>query len=225
MNIRNKIKHIWICLIVPVSIFAQTNYKGKPFQNQPMEVPGIIQCEFFDAGGEGIAYHESDSINQGSGMLNPVNGTTLNSFRITESVDISYTKPNGTDDNPYNVVAPEMGKLYVGWTVPGEWLNYTIKVYKTGSYQIGLMYTANGDGQISFELDNKQLTNNLKIPSTNDAREPLSWRQWHHWNKIENLATVQLKKGMHVLKMITVGNGNMNFDYLDFRLINGKNAE
>ncbi|WP_249721311.1 hypothetical protein [Aquiflexum sp. TKW24L] len=33
----------------------------------------------------------SDSINSGSGRLNPPDGTYLNAFRINEPVDISYT--------------------------------------------------------------------------------------------------------------------------------------
>lgn len=47
---------------------------------------------------------------------------------------------------------------------------------------------------------------------------PVAWRQWHHWNRIDNLATFKLEKGTHVLTIKTVYNGNMNYDYLDFKL-------
>jgi hypothetical protein len=112
-----------------------------------------------------------------------------------------------------------MDQLYAGWTVPGEWINYTIKVSKTGKYSIGLMYTASGDGGISLWLDGKELTGELLIPSTRNDKETIAWRQWHHWNRIDRLATVKLKKGMHVLMIKTVTSGNMNYDYLDFKLI------
>src|SRR4030042_4836040 len=73
----------------------QDAHKGRPFTdsvftNPPQVIPGKIQCEYYDFGGEGIAYHDNDSVNSGSGILNPLNGTYLNEFRISEAVDISY---------------------------------------------------------------------------------------------------------------------------------------
>ena len=209
-----------VCLAVSVlscSPVYKTLNAGKPFQNKIHTIPGRVECEFYNEGGEGVAYHDSDSINNGSGKLNPVNGTYLNEFRMKEGVDISYTKPHGIDDNPYNRVPRDMGQLYVGWTKPGEWINYTVRVTQTSVYKIGLMYTANGDGAISLGLDGKVLTGQLKITSTYDDRDTVAWRQWHHWNKSDSLTSVKLKKGIHILTLHVVANGNMNFDYLEFR--------
>lgn len=207
--------------IVGVQSNAQEKYTGKAFNDSIQQIPGKIQCEFYDLGGEGIAYHDTDPVNNGSGKLNPADGTFLNEFRKNEGVDISYTKfrDPAIDNNPYNVVEPEINQLYAGWTEPGEWINYTVKVNKPGTYSVDLMYTASGDGGISLNLDGKQLTSELRIPSTRNDKEPVAWRQWHHWNRIDSLATVKLKKGIHVLTLRTVSNGNMNYDYLDFRLI------
>ena len=198
--------------------FANNNYKGKAWKDSIQQIPGKIQCELYDKGGEGIAFHDTDSINEGSGGLNPANGTFLNEFRMKEAVDISYTKSNNTDNNPYNKVEPLMGQLYVGWTNPGEWIKYTVNVAKTGTYSVGLMYTACGDGSISLELDGKILTDKLLVTSTRSDIEPVAWRQWHHWNRIDELATVKLKKGIHVLTLKTATNGNMNYDFLEFKL-------
>ena len=210
-----------IVLVVLVFISCIPRYKtmntGTPYQNKIQVIPGRVECEFYNEGGEGIAYHDSDSINNGSGKLNPANGTYLNEFRMKEGVDISYTKPHGIDDNPYNRVPRDMGQLYVGWTKPGEWINYTVRVKQTQPYKIGLMYTANGDGAISLDLDGKAITGPLKVSSTHDDRDTVAWRQWHHWNKSESLTTVRLKKGIHILTLHVVANGNMNFDYLEFR--------
>jgi hypothetical protein len=184
------------------------------------QIPGKIECELYDLGGEGVAYHDSDPVNNGSGKLNPANGTFLNEFRMKEGVDISYTKSNQTDNSEFNLVEPLMEQLYVGWTVPGEWITYTVKVSETGVYAIGLMYTASGDGGISLDLDGKQLVEELRIPSTRNEKESVAWRQWHHWNRIDTLATVKLEKGIHLLTLRTVSNGNMNYDYLDFKLKN-----
>lgn len=194
------------------------NYSGKPWNNQVQQIPGKVQCEWYDLGGEGIAYHDSDNSNSGSGNLNPANGTFLNEFRIKEAVDISYTKSRDIDNSPYNVVEPVMNELYAGWMIPGEWINYTVNVNKAGTYTVGLMFTASGDGGISLLLDGKELATDIVVPSTKHDKETIPWRQWHHWNRIDNLATFKLEKGTHVLTIKTVFNGNMNYDYLDFKL-------
>ena len=220
---KNNIQHAVFVLIVflffalPVS--SKVKYKGKAWNDSTQKIPGKIQCEWYDLGGEGIAFHNTDTINSGSGQFNPANGTFLNEFRMNEAVDISYTKfKDIVDNSPYNLVEPEKDQLYVGWTKPGEWINYTVKVNKSGIYTIGLMYTASGDGGIALELDGKMLTDTLKVPSTRSDKEPVAWRQWHHLNRIDKLATVKLKKGIHVLTLKTVSNGNMNYDYLNFKL-------
>ena len=214
-------KRIIPMFVVVLAVSCSPAYKtlnaGRPWQNKIQAIPGKVECEFYNEGGEGIAYHDSDSINNGSGKLNPANGSYLNEFRMKEGVDISYTKPHGIDDNPYNRVSRDMGQLYVGWTKPGEWINYTVRVKQTATYNIGLMYTANGDGAISFNLDGKTITGPLKIPSTHDDRDTVAWRQWHHWNEADSLTSVKLKKGIHILTLHVVANGNMNFDYLEFR--------
>jgi hypothetical protein len=193
-------------------------FVDKPFNNKPQSVPGKMQCEFYDAGGEGISYHDNDSINNGSGKLNPANGSFLNEFRMREGVDISFTKPSPVDIHPYNKVEPVLNELYVGWTEPGEWINYTIKVKKTAAYTVAIMYTASGDGKISFAVDGEKITGDLLIPSTRTDEETIQWRQWHHWNRIDSLATVLLKKGTHILTLTTVEHGNMNYDYIEFQL-------
>ena len=195
---------------------------GKPWQNKMQQIPGRVECEFYNEGGEGIAYHDSDSINNGSGKLNPANGTFLNEFRMKEGVDISYTKSHDIDNNPYNKVPRDMDQLYVGWTKPGEWINYTVKVNESRNYQVGLMYTANGDGAISLDLDGKAITGPLKVTSTHDDRDTVAWRQWHHWNILRNAVGLDLPAGRNVLTVHILTSGQMNLAYFDFRPAAGK---
>lgn len=203
---------------VSCAVNHEITNSGTAWQHKIQQIPGRVECEYYNIGGEGIAYHDSDSTNNGSGKLNPTNGTFLNEFRMHEGVDISYTKAHDhIDDNPFNVVAPKMDQLYVGWTVPGEWVKYTVKVTESRSYRIGVMYTSNGDGSIALDTDGKALTGDLKIRSTHDDRDTVAWRQWHHWNRTDSLTTVNLQKGIHVLTIHIVTNGNMNLDYLEFR--------
>jgi hypothetical protein len=190
--------------------------KSGPYNGKTQRIPGKIECEFYNTGGEGKAYHDSDNINNGSGKLNPVNGTFLNEFRMKEGVDISYTKGKNIDNTEYNRVQPEMNSLYVGWTVPGEWIKYDVVVAEDGEYSADLMYTANGDGEIAIQVDDKEISP-AHIPGTNDPADSIAWRQWHHWDKM-NIVDLELRKGKHTLKLMVVGNGNMNFDYIEFKL-------
>lgn len=209
-----------VILVMGIGSMSLQIYHGQPWQNKPQHIPGKIECEWYDRGGEGVAYHDSDSINNGSGKLNPVNGDPLNEFRMAEGVDISYTKGHDIDNNPYNKVSPVLNQLYVGWTQPGEWVNYTVDVNKTGAYIVGLMYTANGEGSISFDADGKELAANVKILSTHDDRDTVAWRQWHHWNRMDSIVQVELTQGIHTLTLHVKDHGNMNFDWLMFTIPN-----
>lgn len=201
-----------------------SSYKGVPFHDSkynsgPQKIPGTVMCAYYDLGGEGVAYHDSDAKNNGSGALNPANGTYLNEFRMNEGVDTSYTKfglDPKIDDNPYNKVAPPAGLLYVGWTVPGEWFNITVDVAVTGNYSVNLLYTSNRGGTISFDVNGEPATGPLAVASTYDAADSVAWRQWHHWNVAHNLARIHLNKGRNVLTVHTVSEGQMNYATLEF---------
>jgi hypothetical protein len=202
------------------------NYKGTPYTDahhpigaQP--IPGIVQCAYYDRGGEGIAYHDSDAKNNGSGALNPADGSYLNEFRMHEGVDTSYTKfhiPSvQIDDNPYDLVQPPPNQLYVGWTLPGEWFNLTVAVAHTGRYTADLLYTSNKGGSISLDINGKPSGVPINIPSTFNAADPVAWRQWHHWNLLRNATTLNLPAGKHVLTVHIVTGGQMNLATFNFK--------
>ena len=196
-------------------------------------IPGRIQNEYYDmldvtdaekAKGveEGICYHDSEAVNNGSGKLNKP-GTYLSEFRMHESPDISYTKFNNADvqvdDHPFNFVKPEGNSLYLGWIDPGEWVNYTVTVKQTGYYAISTMYTSKFGGHISFEVNGKDVSGPLEIPTTFVAADPIEWRQAHHWNKVSKLGKIYLSAGTQVLKLRFLDKPVMNFDYMDFEKI------
>lgn len=205
---------------------STAEYKGRPFEDMVYKqgaqvIPGKLQCEYYDFGGEGVAYHDSDSTNSGSGGLNRADGSYLHEFRIDEAVDISYTKFRDPpiDNSDYNFVEPEKDQLYVGWTSPGEWTKYTIDVEKEGTYQLGLMYTSNQDGKISFSVNDMDISGPVSVPLTFVAADSVDFRQWHHWNYIDNIATIQLKKGLKTFTIHTVEIGQMNYDFIRFDLV------
>jgi hypothetical protein len=228
---KNKMLTILSCLICS-GVLSSCNsnsrgiYKGAPYADSlyhagPQSIPGKLQCEYYDIGGEGIAYHDSDSINSGSGRLNPADGSYLHQFRMNEAVDISFTKfrDPAIDNNPYNLVEPEKDQLYVGWTQPGEWTKYTVSVKKTGTYRIGIMYTSNQVGKISLSVNDKDATGPITIPSTFVKADTVAWRQWHHWNYIDQIAMIDLKKGLQTITLHTVDIGQMNYDFINFKLV------
>jgi len=215
--------------MLPAIAFSQSflsQYRGLPYhdsryQGGPQKIPGRVLSAYYDLGGEGVAYHDSDPQNHGSGELNPVDGTYLNEFRIHEGVDTSYTKfnrkPDPIDDNPFDKVVPPADLLYVGWTEPGEWFNITVDVTHAGTYAADFLYTSNRGGTISVDVNGKDATGPLEIASTSDPADPLAWRQWHHWNLASQLFKVRLNKGKSVLTVHILTRGNMNLAYFDFK--------
>jgi hypothetical protein len=226
-------KHLSICIIaasmLPATALSQlflSQYKGVPYhdsryQGGPQKIPGRVLCAYYDLGGEGVAYHDADPQNHGSGELNPADGTYLNEFRIHEGVDTSYTKfnrkPVPIDDNPFDKFVPSPDLLYVGWTEPGEWFNITVDVARAGTYAADLLYTSNRGGTLSVDVNGKDTTGPLQILSTSNPSDPVAWRQWHHWNLARQLFKVRLSRGKNVLTVHIRAEGNMNLAYFDFK--------
>jgi hypothetical protein len=207
----------------PLASFIPSGYAGSPFGDRrnpkaPQRIPGRLQCELYDVGGPGISYFDSDDRNSGSSALNALDGSYLNSFRAGEAVDVSYTKdvgPTTQDFSEFDRVTPEHDSLYVGWTEPGEWVNYTVQVEKNGEYTVDVMYTSNGEGRFELYVDDV-LRGTIALPTTHVDADPVAWRQWHHWNKVTGALRLDLAAGIHLVRIKLLA-GNSNLDYLEFR--------
>ena len=78
-------------LMLPATASSQSflsRYEGVPYHDNvyhggPQKIPGRV-CAYYDLGGEGIAFHDSDPQNHGSGELNPADGSYPNEFRVHE---------------------------------------------------------------------------------------------------------------------------------------------
>jgi hypothetical protein len=204
-----------------LSQYAGTSYRDSVYHDGAQRIPGRVLCAYYDLGGEGVAYHDSDPKNHGSGELNPADGSYLNEFRIHDGVDTSYTKfdrkPTQIDDNPFDKIVPPRDLFYVGWTEPGEWFNITVDAAQAGAYAADFLYTSNHGGTISIDVNGKDATGPLKITSTYDPADPVAWRQWHHWNLASNLFKIPLSKGKNVLTVHILTGGAMNLAYFDFK--------
>ena len=70
-----------VCLLVVSSRASQ--YSGTPYSGSPVLLPGTVSADNFDNGGEGVAYHDTDSTN------------TTGSYRTNVGVDIELTGDTG----------------------------------------------------------------------------------------------------------------------------------
>lgn len=97
----------------------------------PHALPGRIEAEHFDYGGEGLAYHDADAGNQ--------RGT----FRASEDVDVQ----DGASGR------------FLTSTEAGEWLNYSVNIAREGLYTI-TVNVSNGTngGSFHLELDGQDIT-------------------------------------------------------------------
>src|SRR5271170_7795938 len=112
-------------------------YKGQPFQDAthnagPQTIPGRLQAALYDLGGEGVAYHDVDPVNHGSGELNHPPD------HCEAGVPIAICRFRENE----------------GWTEDGEWTNYTVDVQKPGNYRIVAMYSHIAQ-TITFSLNNQ----------------------------------------------------------------------
>jgi hypothetical protein len=181
-------------------------YKGTPFHNDsvkvyPIRIPGKLQCEFYDFGGFGVAYGGTkalvNGINVGAYFNKSQNcnegGTPyLCTFRDSEAVAISYTKPCCDLDGTLNSYPQTAGQMYTGWTSPNQWLNYTVHVDTPGVYSINFLYTAALIRGLEFSLSlNHKTVVKLLLPNTfhSDSIDNL---RWHRWNKAINIAEITL---------------------------------
>ena len=194
------------------------DYQGKPFEDTchktgPPSIPGLVQCALFDLGGEGVAYHDSDAINHGSGELNqtPAHqrahaGPYLWSFRREEGVDVSYVK-DWADLNHTNLVSPPINQFYIGWTTNGEWCNYTVDVKSPGTYRIRALYSHQAN-MVAFDLNGKPAAT---------CQLPVATGSWHHWNFAE-IGTLSFPEAGRQLLTFHYVWGN-NFAFFEFERV------
>ena len=102
----------------------------KYYTGAPIAIPGKVEAENFDEGGEGFSYHDSDTKNVSGGL------------RPNEPMDI------------YNLGG---GKYYLIDNFPGEWLEYTVDVAEKGLYDISASIAAfEGGGTFNIKIGTVQ---------------------------------------------------------------------
>ena len=108
----------------PARVILSSNVQSA-YNGAPQNIPGTIEVEDYDNGGEGVAYEDNDAANQGG------------SYRLGEGVDIGGGPNNG---------------FVLGYVATGEWIEYTVNVETPGIYSVRAEVTSN-DAASEFTLD------------------------------------------------------------------------
>lgn len=120
-----------------------------PYGGTPAAVPGTVQAENYDTGGQGVAYN-----------VTSVNGTG-NNYR-SDGVDLEATTDTG-------------GGYNLGWTATGQWFKYTVNVATAGTYRVTFRVAGINATTDAFHISNSSgtnLTGNVNVPATG------AWQTW-----------------------------------------------
>jgi len=114
---------------------------SRPYSGTAIGLPGRIQAENYDKGGEGVAFHDTTGGNAGK------------TYR-TDGVDLQATTDAG-------------GGRDLGWTVKGEWLKYSVTVASARRYAVSFRVASKGTGgTFHLEVDGVNVTGTMRIPNT-----------------------------------------------------------
>jgi len=153
--------------VTEVGSTSPVRSESMPFSGTAIAIPGRIEVEDFDRGGEGVAYHDTTAGN--------VYG--VSSYR-NDSVDFrSCTDTSGCG-------------YYVGRLDATEWMNYTVNVAQAGSYDLKIRVSTAYDGTtLRFQVGSTDISGEIRVPNTG------GWQNWRTVSVPVNLqAGVQILK-------------------------------
>jgi hypothetical protein len=146
----------------------KVNVQQGPYNGIASVIPGIIQVEHFDVGGNGVAYNDAATGNTG--------GAT---FRTDEDVDLENCTDAGAGYN-------------LGFSTAGEWLEYTVNVQTAGNYDLDLRLACSGTGRtVSVTMDGTSIAANVAVPNT------AGWQTWQTVS-VSNIALTAGQKVMRI---------------------------
>jgi len=165
-----------------------TVYPPRTPYNGVKEIPGIIECEDFDGGAEGMSFHDSDNVNEGD----------VKNYR-TDSGGVDLVKGNGG--------------TVIGYTAQGEWLEYTINVSQAGEYEYEATVSSGNDNS-AFSLSvikDGQMTQlaKVKVPKTGD-------NDWSKYKTVKGKLSKPLEAGEQTLR-ITIEGAYANIDKIEIK--------
>lgn len=168
---------------VSLTVIEHAAYGGVP-----ATIPGIVMCKNFDEGGEGDAYHDNTTENEG----------------VTNSGSDNYYRDEGVDTE---VCEDGETGYSVGYIEDDEWLEYSVNIAVAGDYTVGFRVASgstSGGGSLTLSLDGTALVSDVTVANTGD---------WTTWATLEE--TVTLPAGIHILRLYA-DTGDWNINYMEF---------
>lgn len=154
--------------------------KREPY-NGVIVLPGVVEGENFDKGGEGLAFHDSDSNDEGDANYRGDN----------EGLDL-VKAGNGTA---------------IGYTAKNEWTEYTVNVTEPGEYSFEATCSNGASSNGGFSISQVKGTSVTKIGTVTVT--PTGG--WNTYKVMKGKLTKNLDEGEQVLRFtITDGNCNID---------------
>jgi hypothetical protein len=160
-------------------------------------LPGTVEIEHFDNGGEGVAYHDTSAGTHGQDYDQPYPYQPPPSFRQPTDVDIYHSAAGYS--NGYLIVMQA-----------GDWMNYTVQIAQSGTYTLEAQtyYWGSPGGTFHVEVDGVDKTGQLQLPGGSTSQTVTR-------------TGIQLSAGQHVLKVVCETNGSDGYymgdiDFLRF---------
>lgn len=156
----------------------------------PAVLPGRVLCKNFDEGGNGVAYFDNTSGNEG----------------VINSGDENYYRDEDVDTE---VCTDGESGHSIGYITADEWLEYSVMVQYTGTYTVDFRVASGsngGIGALALNVDGLPAISTLSVPNTGG---------WAEWATIND--TVYLTKGSHILRF-KANQGDFNINYMDFSI-------
>ena len=167
----------------------KVNGKREPYSGTPIIIPGIIQAENFDKGGEGLTFHDSDNTREG---------------------DTEYRKDGeGVDFVKGN------GGTAIGYTAEKEWLEYSIDVQEAGTYQYVATVSSGTSGSgfsIGIQKNGGMITlAKVSVPQTGN-------NNWDTYKTVEGQLSQNLEVGQQIMRFTITGQ-QCNIDKVELRCL------
>ena len=165
-------------------------YKPRSTYKGEIAIPGTLQAENFDSGADGIAFHDSDTKDDGN---------------------VGYRKDNEGVD-----IVSGNGGYAIGYTSSGEWLEYTVNVAEAGIYAFEATVSSgvtNSGISLALSTENGlvELTKSLTIPSAGS-------NNWDTYSTIYGRLAVPLEAGKQIIRLNITGS-NCNVDKIVFKKV------
>ena len=128
-------------------------------------IPATLQAEDFDNGGPNVSFFDTTSANLGK------------QYR----------------DTAVDLISASEGGYAVGYTRPGEWLNYTFNNPAAGNFTLDVrVASGNAGGVFHVEIDGIDKTGPMTLPKTGG---------WQNWQTVSKTG-ISIPAGQHTMRLV-----------------------